>query len=222
MIEVFAQGFFLQASLILALGAQNIFVLNSGLQKKRHLLVAFVSSICDTVLIFVGVLGVATVFVQVPLLKIGLGVVGVGFLLFYGLMKLKEAKDGVEIAVSAIQSFSARQAIVTSLGFSLLNPHVYLDTIVLIGGYSSKFDLVRERFFFGAGASLFSTIWFFGLALLASLGSRFLNNQKALRVVAFISGLILIFLAFKLGGDVSNWCQDTFGFANAKALLNFF
>ena len=60
------QGFLLQASLILALGAQNIFVLNSGLRKQRHLMVAFVSSVCDTLLIFVGVLGVATFFIQFP------------------------------------------------------------------------------------------------------------------------------------------------------------
>ena len=70
MIEIFIQGFLLQASLILALGAQNIFVLNSGLRKQKHLLVALVSSICDMLLVFIGVLGVATIFVQRPILKI--------------------------------------------------------------------------------------------------------------------------------------------------------
>lgn len=69
LLTIFIQGFLLQASLILALGAQNIFVLNSGLRKERQLLVAVVSSICDTFLIFVGVLGVATFFVQYPLRK---------------------------------------------------------------------------------------------------------------------------------------------------------
>ncbi len=88
---VFLQGFFLQASLILALGAQNIFVLNCGLQRQRHLLVALLSSLCDMTLILIGVLGVASVFVQVPLLKIGFGVLGVGFLAYYGVLKLKEA-----------------------------------------------------------------------------------------------------------------------------------
>ena len=82
MIGIFSQGFVLQASLILALGAQNIFVLNSGLRKEHHLLVALVSSVCDTTLIFIGVLGVATFFVQFPILKMGLGVVGIVFLLW--------------------------------------------------------------------------------------------------------------------------------------------
>ena len=76
MLSIFIQGLLLQASLILALGAQNIFVLNSGLRRERHLLVSLISSICDTFLIFVGVLGIATFFVQFPILKIGLGIVG--------------------------------------------------------------------------------------------------------------------------------------------------
>lgn len=208
MFEIFFQGFLLQASLILALGAQNIFVLNSGLRKQRHLLVAFVSSVCDTLLVLVGVLGVATIFVQLPILKITLGIIGVGFLFFYGFMKLKEAKKGTNILKVSEQVITTRQAILTSLGFSLLNPHVYLDTIVLIGGYSSKFSGIFERFAFGLGASVFSTIWFFGLATLASLGSRLLNNSKAMRFVSLISGVILIVLAFKLGTDVISWIQS--------------
>lgn len=208
MIEIIFQGFLLQASLILALGAQNIFVLNSGLRKQRHTLVAFVSSVCDTLLVFIGVLGVATIFVQIPILKISLGIVGVAFLLFYGFIKLKEAKNGINISQTAEGTITAKQAILTSLGFSLLNPHVYLDTVVLIGGYSSKFNSLVERFAFGAGASIFSTIWFFGLATFASFGSRLLNNSKAMRLVSLFSGIILIVLSFKLGVDVFGWMKS--------------
>ncbi len=205
MFSTFLQGFLLQASLILALGAQNIFVLNSGLRKQRHLLVAFISSICDTLLIFVGVLGIATFFIKFPILKIGLGIVGVGFLLFYGVLKLKEAKDGVGLSRSSTETLNGRQTILTTLGFSLLNPHVYLDTIVLIGGYSSKFEILNERFYFGAGAAFFSTLWFFGLSSLASLASCFLNNPKSMRTVSLVSGIILVLLAIKLGTDVFGW-----------------
>lgn len=208
MLSIFFQGFLLQASLILALGAQNIFVLNSGLRRERHLLVAFVSSVCDTLLVFIGVLGVATVFVQFPYLKIGLGAVGVAFLLYYGLLKLKEVKDGVTLAQSSQQATTVKQTVLTSMGFSLLNPHVYLDTVVLIGGYSSKFAQLSERFYFGAGASTFSALWFFGLAILASVISRFLNNPKAMRTVSLISGLILVLLSFKLGSDVLSWVKE--------------
>ncbi len=207
MITIFIQGFLLQASLILALGAQNIFVLNSGLRKQRHLLVAFVSSVCDTFLVFVGVLGVATFFVQYPVLKIALGVVGVGFFAFYGFLKLKEAKNGIEISQASNQATTVKQTVLASLAFSLLNPHVYLDTVVLIGGYSSKFNSFTNRFYFSAGASSFSAMWFFGLALLASFGSRLLNNPKSMRWVSLISGLILILLAVKLGADIWVWIQ---------------
>jgi L-lysine exporter family protein LysE/ArgO len=207
MYSIFLQGFFLQASLILALGAQNIFVLNSGLRRQRHLLVALVSSICDTLLIAVGVLGVATVFVQVPLLKIGLGILGVSFLFFYGVMKLREAKNGVHLSLVSTQQSTVKQTILTTLGFSLLNPHVYLDTVVLIGGYSSQFDQLRERFYFGAGASFFSALWFFGLVFLAAVCSRVLNNPRAMRAVSLVSGLILVYLSMRLGRDVLEWVR---------------
>lgn len=205
MITIFLQGFVLQASLILALGAQNIFILNSGLRKQRHLLAALVSSICDAFLIFVGVLGVATFFVLFPILKISLGLVGVGFLAFYGYLKIIEAKNGIKILQTSHQATSVKQVILTSLGFSLLNPHVYLDTMVLIGGYSANFTHFTERVYFGAGASSFSTIWFFGLASLASLGSRLLSSPKAMRIVSLVSGIILLLLAGKLGLDVLTW-----------------
>jgi len=100
-ISIVIQGFLLQASLILALGAQNIFVLNSGLRKKRHFLVALVSSICDTTLIFVGVLGVATFFIQYPILKISLGIAGVSFLFFYGAMKINVSRNTIAITTTS-------------------------------------------------------------------------------------------------------------------------
>ena len=205
MSHIFIQGFFLQASLILALGAQNIFVLNSGLFRRRHLLVAFVSSVCDATLIFIGVLGVASLFVQIPSLKISLGVMGVIFLFVYGVLKLKEAKVGVKLSSNSGTESSVKGAIIASLGFSLLNPHVYLDTIVLIGGYSSQFPQMNERFYFGLGASAFSTLWFFGLVLLSSLGSHLLKNDKCMRWISLISGLILIVLGLKLGEEVLDW-----------------
>lgn len=210
MLSIFVQGFFLQSSLILALGAQNIFVLNSGLMRQRHLLVAFVSSVCDTVLILIGVLGVATFFIQFPVLKVGLGLVGVSFLAFYGFVKLREARRGLNFTQSIHKAKTIRQTIITSLGFSLLNPHVYLDTVVLVGGYATKFSHWSERFYFGGGASAFSIIWFFGLAILASLGNRLLSSSNAMRTISFISGLILISLAIKLGMDVFGWMKNDF------------
>lgn len=124
--------------------------------------------------------------------------------------KLRNAKNGVALTQTSQPATSTKQTILMSLGFSLLNPHVYLDTVVLIGGYSAKFTHLAERFYFGAGASSFSTVWFFGLALLASASSRFLNNPKAMRVVSLLSGIILILLSIKLGADVYDWIKKSF------------
>lgn len=206
-LNIFLQGFFLQASLILALGAQNIFVLNSGLKKERHLLVAGLSSLCDTLLIFIGVLGVASIFIQIPLLKISLGILGVIFLFYYGILKIKEAKSGVAIDLEGTPKSEKKKVIMQTLGFSLLNPHVYLDTVVLIGGYSAKFHNLTERFYFGIGASVFSTIWFFSLVILASFSSRFLKNQIMMKTISLVSGLVLILLSYKLGLEVISWLK---------------
>ncbi len=204
--EQFFEGFFLQASLILALGAQNIFVLESGLQKRRHILVATLCSLCDILLISLGVLGAASLFVQYPWLKISFGVLGVGFLAYYGMLKLREKPEFqspekkenlllVPIGVIVLQT----------MAFSLLNPHVYLDTVILIGGYSAKFSSLFERSLFGAGASLFSLIWFFGLSICAAALGRYLNNARVMRVISLLSGIILLALAGKLGMDVWHW-----------------
>ncbi|MBC8044233.1 MAG: amino acid transporter [Rhizobacter sp.] len=206
--EVFLQGFLLQASLILALGAQNLFVLDSGLKRRRHLFVAFVCSVCDIILILLGVLGAASVFLQVPVLKIIFGLLGVGFLVFYGVMKLGESlKPNESLTAASPETTTLKQTLLATLGFSLLNPHVYLDTVVLIGGYAAQFPATSERFFFGLGAGSFSTIWFFGLAFLASVFNRLIHNRFAMRLIALVSGAVLLWLAVKLGGDVWVWIQ---------------
>jgi L-lysine exporter family protein LysE/ArgO len=203
----FFEGFLLQASLILALGAQNLFVLESGLYRRKHLLVATVCTLCDFSLVMIGVLGVSAVFVQLPLVRVIFGVLGVGFLFYYGLKKLLEAKTTSGFHVGAEKKISRKKAVATALGFSLLNPHVYLDTIVLIGGYSSKFPAWQDRLGFGLGASAASGVWFYGLALAAAALSSFLQSPRAMRGVSLISGLVLLGLSFKLGSDVWGWIR---------------
>ena len=208
MIKIFLQGLLLQASLIHALGAQNLYVLESGLRRKRHLLIAAVCSLCDTGLILLGVIGCASVFLKLPLLKLAFGISGVGFLVVYGLLKLKEALRPPPIVdTGTALATSTRQVVDTTLGFSLLNRHVYFDTLVLIGGYSSQFPKVGSRLAFGLGASVTSWIWFFSLAILASAGNRLLHSKIAMRIIALVSGIILISLATKLGIDVYGWMK---------------
>ncbi len=206
MLPIFLEGFLLQASLILALGAQNIFVLESGLKARKQFVVAATCSICDIILVLIGVLGTTTLFAQFPSLKIIFGIVGVGFLFYYGALKLYDAyKNMSDEAMHGDVATTSKKAILLSLGFSLLNPHVYLDTLILIGGYASKFPTMNTRLIFGLGAGTFSTIWFFGLVLFSSMFKNILDNKNSMRIVSLVSGVVLIILSWKLGEDVYSW-----------------
>jgi L-lysine exporter family protein LysE/ArgO len=203
----FVEGFVLQASLILALGAQNLFVLESGLKRQRQFLVALVCSICDAILIAAGVAGAATIFIQIPILKIAFGFLGVAFLLYYGAKKILEAFAPAEDQFTPIASVrGVREIVLLTLGFSLLNPHVYLDTVILIGGYAAKFQELDERLRFGLGATSLSVMWFFGLAFFAAALAPWLKNPRAMKRISFIAGALLVLLAGKLGAQVYHWC----------------
>lgn len=208
----FIEGFVLQMGLILGLGAQNIFVLESGLKKQRHLLVATVCAVCDNILIAIGVLGAAAIFIKHPILKISFGVIGILFLVYYGLKKFTEGfrKNQAIDFNSGSTKRSVKQVILLSLGFTLLNPHVYLDTVILIGGYAAKYSDLNSRLQFGAGAGALSILWFFGLSLFSYAMSSFLNNPKAMRWVAIVSGIVLLSIAWKLSFDVYAWIRQTY------------
>lgn len=199
----FLQGFGLQAALIGALGAQNLFVLESGLKRRKHWQVAALCTVCDAALIALGVLGAGQVFLTYPALKVVMGVLGVAFLLWYAALKLREGMaDG---AMSASASADSQRPLATALAFSLLNPHVYLDTVVLIGGFSTKFVQGDARAAFGVGAAVFSALWFFALAGLAAKLSPVLNSMAGRRALAIGSAAILLMLGLALGFEVVQW-----------------
>ncbi len=206
--ETFIQGLLLQSSLILALGAQNLFVLDCGVRKRNPLLVAITCGVCDLVLIILGVLGAAALFRAAPLIQPVIGALGVLFLFYYGFLKLREGLRSTAISQTAAdQSVTLKATLIAALSFSLLNPHVYLDALVLIGGYSTKFPAMGERLLFGAGAASFSVIWFLALAFGAAAISTHLQSAKVLRGLSLASGVVLIALSFKLGTEALSWIQ---------------
>ena len=193
----------------MALGAQNIFVLDSGLRKKKHLLAAGICTVCDFFLVMMGVLGAASVFVAFPSVKFFFGVLGTLFLFYYGCLKMKSFLSGSTESIrqkdSQEEVVSRSSVIWAALAFSLLNPHVYLDTVILIGGFSARFLNVWDRVFFGFGATFFSMIWFFSLAVFASMMRKFFLNEKSMRYVDAFAGIVLIGFSVKLGLDVKDW-----------------
>jgi L-lysine exporter family protein LysE/ArgO len=206
--RIFLEGLFLQASLIFALGAQNIFVLESGLKKQNPLVISFICFLCDLFLIMVGVAGAGSIFSSFAQLKIIIGVIGVFFLFQYGFSKLFSRPDGFEeLDQSPIQR-GIKRSILLAITFSLLNPHAYLDAFVLIGGYSTKYALLSDRILIGLGAACFSLIWFLFLSSASSLMKPIFSNAKSFKIISTCSGLVLLFLSYRLGVDVYDWIMN--------------
>lgn len=165
----FLQGFGASGGLIVAIGAQNAFVLSQGVRGNHHLAIAAICILCDAVLITAGIAGVGTIVKNNPSVAQWISWGGAGFLFVYGCNSLRSALKGGSLKPSdqAIQSLGA--AIMTTLAVSLLNPHVYLDTVILLGGISSRFQGLNLLLFW-SGSVLASVLWFLGL----SLGGRML------------------------------------------------
>lgn len=197
----FTQGLALSAGLIVAIGAQNVFVLTQGARGHRPWLVAGVCTACDVLLIAAGVGGVGGYAASSPGLSGMLALGGCLFLLVYGLRAFRSACCGGSMATAEDQPLpSARAILVTALGVSLLNPHALLDTVVLIGGLSSRLD-GTGRLFFGLGAATVSACWFFSLSLGGRLLAPVLRRPVAWRVLDVLVGLTMWALAAGIGRE---------------------
>ncbi len=206
--QVFLEGLLLQASLIFALGAQNLFVLESGLKRQNPLVVSFTCFLCDLTLIMLGVAGTATLLTQFHQLKIVFGGLGIIFMVMYGWSKIKKAEAPEEKTSEPSFVSTWKKSIILSITFSIFNPHAYLDAIVLIGGFSTKYAEIQNRVMVGLGAATFSLIWFLALSMASSTMKPLLESPKRMRFVMSFSGVILIVLAGKLGTDVYTWIQE--------------
>lgn len=206
--QVFLEGLLLQASLIFALGAQNLFVLEAGLKRQNPVIVSFTCFICDLSLIMLGVAGTATLLTQFHQLKILFGALGIVFMVLYGWSKIRtvETESNREEKNGYVATW--KKSIILSVTFSIFNPHAYLDAIVLIGGFSTKYADINARIAVGLGAACFSLIWFLVLSFASSTMKPLLESPKRMRLVMSLSGVVLIVLAGKLGTDVYTWIQE--------------
>ncbi len=148
----------------MAIGAQNAFVLSQGVRRNHHLAIALICIICDATFITAGVAGLGTTVSANSTLSQFVVWGGAGFLFFYGLRALRSALQGGSMDTNDQPVLTLRAAIVTTLVVTLLNPHFYLDTIVLIGSVSSQFNGDNRLYFWGGAVSA-STLWFISLSL---------------------------------------------------------
>lgn len=219
--SLFLEGLVLQASLIFALGAQNLFVLEAGLQRRHHLTVSFVCFFCDFILIMLGVAGAATLFTKFPEFKIGVGILGVSFLFTYGVSKIFARPEVASESSTKIIETSLKRSIILAATFSILNPHAYLDAFILIGGFSTKYDSLTDRLILGCGAAFYSGLWFVLLSSFSSKMKPFLNQPVRMQKVMAIAGLALVILSGKLGMDVVNWIKLEFQQELAISLIKY-
>jgi L-lysine exporter family protein LysE/ArgO len=158
----FIQGFAMGGGLIVAIGAQNAFVLAQGVRRNHVLAVALVCIVCDGLLIGLGVSGVGTLVAANPALGAAAAWGGAAFLAWYGLGALRSAIRGGTLRADRDAAPDLRRTLLLTLAVTLLNPHVYLDTVVLMGSISGRFE-GTGRYVFGLGAFTASTVWFTAL-----------------------------------------------------------
>ena len=191
-------GFFTGLSLILAIGAQNIFVIEQGLKKQYVFLVCLVCSISDLILIFFGIF-LFHFFNQFfnPIVEFIFNLLLVVFLIHFIYSKIKAHYKEVNFQ-SSISSISKLNIFLKTLGFTYLNPHVYSDTVFILGNFSKNYVL-NQKIAFGIGASLASFLFFFTLGYLSNFLSKYANDKKIWQIInifiiTFMSFLVLFIL----------------------------
>jgi len=182
MITPFIQGFGTGGGLIVAIGAQNAFVLSQSVRRNHHLIIALICIFCDAIFITAGVAGFGQAVSSNPVLSQWVAFGGAGFLLFYGWGALCSAWRGGSLETDNQAERSVRAAIITTLAVTLLNPHFYLDTVIVLGGISSQF-VDQSRLFFWAGAVSASTLWFISLSLGGQLLAPLFKKQISWRIL---------------------------------------
>ncbi len=190
-------GFFLGAGLIIAIGAQNAFVLRLGLRHQHVFAVCLICALSDALLIAAGVAGLGTWIARAPQLIGLVTIAGALFLAVYGVLAARRAFQAEALIPDETGETSLKAAIASSLAFTFLNPHVYLDTVVLVGSLSAAYAGVN-RFAFAAGAILASFVWFFGLGYGARLLTPVFRRPAAWQVLDVIVAIIMWGLAATL------------------------
>ena len=189
-------GFLLGASLIIAIGAQNAFVLRQGLRREFVLAVCLICALSDALLIAAGVAGLGTLVARSETLLTWVTAGGALFLFAYGVRSFVRA-----IRPETMQAGEGRPslgaAIATCLALTFLNPHVYLDTVLLIGSLSGRYE-GAARLAYGTGAAAASFVWFFGLGYGAALLQPIFADKRAWRLLDIGVGIVMWAIAARL------------------------
>ena len=189
-------GFLTGLSLIMAIGAQNAFVIRQGLTRKHVLLVVAICALSDAFLILIGVAGLGVLISSLPWLLEIVRWFGVAYLTWFGIKSLRSAFKTQSLDASGVQSGSAKTVVLSVLGFTFLNPHVYLDTVILLGSIGNQFGV--DKWWFALGGMVASIVWFSSIGFGAKAASRFMAKPVFWKVLDLVIAAVMFGIAIML------------------------
>tara|TARA_B100000029_G_scaffold31628_1_gene30114 strand:- start:24 stop:638 length:615 start_codon:yes stop_codon:yes gene_type:complete len=194
-------GFFTGFSLILAIGAQNIFVIEQGLKKQYIFLVCLICSVSDLILIFLGIFlfEYFRIFFS-NFVELIFNILLLVFLVYFIISKLRFNYDNLILNLEN-KKISLINIIIKTLGFTYLNPHVYSDTVFFLGNFSKNF-LITQKYQFGIGAAIASFLFFFSLGFMSKFLSKYLQNKIAWRYINLFIIIFMSILSFYVLSDI--------------------
>lgn len=197
--DSFLHGFIVCFGLIVSIGAQNAFLLKQGILKRHVFWIAFICFFCDVLLMGVGILGLGSLIAQSPTVSLILALVGALFLFTYGSRSFISAYQGTSKLLAETDSPQSglRKSILITLAITLLNPHVYIDTVVIVGGIGGTLNF-EQKIQFLFGALLCSFLWFFGLGYGAGMLSRYFEKRRTWQILDTLTGFIMYGISISL------------------------
>ena len=198
MISTFIRGLSFGGSLIVAIGAQNAFVIRQGLKQRHLFIMALLCATIDALLILFGVFGFGAFIEKYPALLSLAKYFAVAFLFVYGILSFRAAmKNNPNNSLDGESHKNLKSTVLAILAFSLLNPHVYLDTIILLGSIASQ-EPVHLQVYFAVGAVSASFIWFFSISYASSFCARWLTHPRTQKFIDVVVAITMWAIAAKL------------------------
>lgn len=193
------EGFAMGAGLIIAIGAQNAFVLKQGIKGEHRPVIAWICALSDAILIVSGIAGMGCIFSSHPLVTKAVSMAGAVYLAWFAFKCFRSAFKGESMDINGEipAVISLKNTVITTLALTYLNPHVYLDTVVMLGGFgAARPPEIRPFFAFGAVSASFA--WFFTLAYSGRILAPLFKKQAAWRILDTVIGFVMVYIAVKL------------------------
>lgn len=199
---ILLQGFGFGATMIIPIGAQNAFVLNQGIKRNHHLTTATLCSFLDIFFISLGIFGGGAILTQNEWLLAAVTLGGIVFLIVYGIQSLKSAFDQQRESSDKQAMLRGRRAVILgTLAVTVLNPHLYLDTIVILGSIGGQFE-GNDRIAFAIGTIMASFVWFYSLSIGAAKLAPTLSQPKVKKAIDLVVAAVMFLIAFTLGHNL--------------------